>query len=207
MTSTRFKVHNIINIAGKYFYPNEKSQSKHQTLCEEFIIKLYQNTVIILIMILVSYGIAALSGLYAIIFVDPRYTLMGTEIPFVNSSTTMGYAILMSYQFFIALVSLLSNITIEIGVCLVYNAFALMPELIRLRSDELNSELELNGPTNNATVRLRNICLQVHDFNMQVFIEHMLGLQFSCSFVDQFLGICKNVLMCIMCGYSRDLFC
>lgn len=165
MTNDRYKVHNILNIAGKYFYADDKGTSQYHTICEKHVIKLFILTAIILVMISLSYGAAALSALYAIVYVDRRYTFLGTDIPYLDSSDPSDYAIVITIQFIISLISLLSNITIEIGVVLVHNAFELMPVLIRLRSDELSSELNTNGQSLNALFRFRNICLQIQDFN------------------------------------------
>lgn len=165
MTKSRFKVHNIINISGKYFYANDKGTSQYHTICDKYINKLFITSAIILAMISASFSVAGLSGFYAIIFVDHRYTLLGMEIPFVDSNIPSGYAILLMYQVFIAFIYLLASITIEVGVILVHNAYELMPALIRLRSDELSAELNSNGQSFNAMMRFRNICLQIRDFN------------------------------------------
>lgn len=165
ITIDRFKLNNSINIAGNYLYADDKGISRYHTICDKYINKLFITAAVILILLLSSYGITALSELYAIVFIDHRYTLLGMELPFVDSSVPFGYAILMTYQLFISVVSLIANISIEVGVVLIYNAFELMPALIRLRSDELSSELNVNGKTFNAFMKFRNICLQIHDFN------------------------------------------
>lgn len=171
INSDRFKVHNIINIAGKYFYVDEIKPSKYHVASEKFIMKLLQITIIILILILISYGLAALSGLYAIIFVDSHNTFLGTETPFVNSNNHIGHVINIILQLLISCLSLISNITIEIGVCIVYNAFALMPELIYLESQELDDELNMNGTSLKAMMTFRNIVAQTQDYNKLIFVD------------------------------------
>lgn len=168
INADRFKVHNIINIAGKHFYVDDDTKPpKVRAACERFMIKLVQNTTIIVIMILISYGVAALSGLYAIIFVDRHNTFVGTEIPFVYDAVgyDVGYWINIVEQVFASGLSLTSNLAIEIAVCLVYNAFALMPELIYIESQELNAELNLNGMSLIAASKYRNIVMQVQDYS------------------------------------------
>lgn len=166
MTNDRFKVHNIINFGGKYLYANDKGTSQYHTICDKFVIKLYKLTAVILCMICASFGLAGLSGLYAIIFVDHRYTFLGMELPFVDSSNSSGYLILLMYQTIVAFIFLVSSVAIEIGVVLVHNAFDLLPALIHLRSNELSSEINVNGRRSvNVLMRFRNICIQVQDFN------------------------------------------
>lgn len=165
MSSARFKVNNILNFGGKYIYTNDAKPSKYNTLCEEMLVKLIRNTVTVVIAILVSYALVGGGALYAIVFHGARITFLGTEIPFVDGQTNFGFMINLIEQSFLTGISLLSNLTIEIGVCLVNNAFSAIPELIRLESDELNTELNLNGMSFNAKMRVRNIFMKVQDFN------------------------------------------
>lgn len=165
MSADRFKVNNIINFGQKYIYDDTNPNSEYHTLCQEMIVKLVQNTIIIIILILVSYAMVGCHALYVIIIDGKRITFMGTEIPFVDSDTTTGFIINIIVQLFLTWVVIISNITIEIGVCLVHNAFEMIPRLIRFDSDELNIELDLNGMSFDARMRLRNILIKVQDFN------------------------------------------
>lgn len=155
----------MINIAGKYFYIDESEASKHRAVCERYITKLIQNAMTVVILIILSYGITTLNGLYSMVFVDPWNTFLGNELPFIDSKTHVGYGIVIIEQLIRSIVSMISTVTIEIGACIVYNAFTLMPDLIYLDAAELDTELNFNGMTYYAQMRLRNIVLKMQDYD------------------------------------------
>lgn len=165
MSSDRFRVNNIVNFGQKYIYQDDNKPSNYNTLCEKMIVKLIGNTTIIMVSILIAYSIIGCNALYVFIFDGTRLTFVGTEIPFVDINTDTGFLINIVEQFFLTSVSLTANITIEIGVCLVHNAFEMIPSLMQFDSDELKNELQLNGMSSNAKMRLRNIFMKVQDYN------------------------------------------
>lgn len=131
--------------------------------------ELIQNTTITIIVMLNAYAIVGAGALYAIVFHGTRITFVGTELPFVDGQTNVGFVINLMEQSLLTNVSLISNITIEIGVCLVNNAFSTIPELINLESEDLIAEMDLNGMSFDAHMRLRNIFVKVQDFYRYIF--------------------------------------
>lgn len=63
-------------------------------------------------------------------------------------------------------VAFVANMIIEISVCLANNAVKSAPKVFNHASEELSTELKSNGMTLNAKLRVRNILIQVQDFNM-----------------------------------------
>lgn len=103
---------------------------------------------------------------YAIIFQGKRVTLFGTILPFTDIATNSGYAINMMQQCFLGGVGIITNLGLEIGGCLAYNAIEAVPYAFQIESDELTNELRSNGMTSRTALRVRNILMQVQDLNM-----------------------------------------
>lgn len=164
LNEDRFKLNNIVNYGRRYIYEDDATPSKYHSLCEAMIVKLVRNTVIITVLLLTSYAVVGCGALYTIIFGESRITFVGTEIPFVDGNTDIGFLINMMEQSFLTIVSLTGNIAIEIGVSLVHNAFEMIPEIIHYDFEEFNIELNLNGMSLNAKMRLRNIFMKVQDY-------------------------------------------
>lgn len=154
-----------MNFGGKFIYEDDASPSKYHTLCERMIAKLLRNIILISSAILIAHTLAGCGTLYAIVLHGDRITFLATEMAFVDGSTVTGFVINMMEQLLLIFISLTSNFANEIGVCLVHNAFEAIPEVIHLDSEELKTELNLNGVSLNARMRLRNIFMKVQDFN------------------------------------------
>lgn len=164
MSSDRFKVNNIINFGGKHIYRDDRQPSQYHTFSEDMITKLIYHIMGIFVAVLGSFGLIAIGVLYAIVFKGDRVTFIATELPFVDSETNFGLVINLLEQSFLTLISIISNITIEIGVCLVDNGFSAIPQIIYLDSKDLDTELTINGMSFEAIMRLRNIFMKIRDY-------------------------------------------
>lgn len=155
----------LVNYAGKYIYMDDEKPSKYIEHCERMVADLAKSVIIIVPAIIVSYTAMGVGVFYALIFEGKRVALLGIEIPFVDITTDDGYMITLAQQSFVACVSVLGNIAIEIGACIAYNTVSFYPGLIHIESDELKSELESSGMGLGASARVRNIFMQVQDLD------------------------------------------
>lgn len=130
------------------------------------ITKLTQNITIVLSMTLISYGLMGIVTLYMIAIKRQRVTFVGTEIPFTNIQSDIGFVMNLIEQLFLALISLIFFMSVEIGTCLVQNSLGLIPEIIRLDIQKLNKDLRRNGMNMHAKSRLIDIFIKIQDYNM-----------------------------------------
>lgn len=166
MSTDRFKIKNVVNFGSINIYMDTKMPSKYHTLCEVGIKALIKDIVIVGSSIILSYTVFGMGTLYAIIFKRARVTFLGTELPFVDFDTDIGYLINMLQQSFICGIAVMANMAIEISGCLAYNAIEMVPDVFHLESEGLDAELKSNGMSLNAKLRVRNILMQVRDLNM-----------------------------------------
>lgn len=158
-------MNNIISFGGKYFFKDAKQTLTYRLLCEKMISKLTQNIVIVLCVLLISYGLMGIVTLYMIVIKRQRITFVGTEIPFTNIRSDIGFVINLIEQLFLALISIIFYMSVEIGSCLVQNVFEMFPEIIRLDIQNLNEDLERNGMDLHAKSRLIDIFMKIQDCN------------------------------------------
>lgn len=130
------------------------------------ITKLTQNIAIVLSMTLISYGLMGIVTLYIIAIKRQRVTFVGTEIPFTNIQSDIGFVMNLIEQLFLALISLIFYMSVEIGTCLVQNSLEMIPEIIRLDIQKLNKDLRRNGMNMHAKSRLIDIFIKIQDYNM-----------------------------------------
>lgn len=140
--------------------------SKYNDLCERMLRVLIRNIIIIVVTILSSYIIFGAGTIYVIIFEGKRATFLGTELPFIDIDTDMGYAINMSFQSLMIIVAIIGNLSIEITACFAYNAIETVPYLFHLESEQIADELKSNAMSLRAKLRVRNILMQIQDLNM-----------------------------------------
>lgn len=140
--------------------------SKYHDLCEKMLKVLIRNIIIIVAAILFSYFIFGVGTLYVIIFEGKRATFLGTELPFIDINTDLGYAINMIFQTLVTLVAIIGNLSIEITACFAYNAIETVPYLFHLESEQISDELKSSGMNLRVKLRIRNMLMQVQDLNV-----------------------------------------
>lgn len=139
--------------------------SKYYNFCENMIKALIRNVIFTMSAVFISYFTFGAGSLYVIIFKGERVTFLGTELPFFDINTNFGYAINMFEQFVLTVGAVTANTTIEIGSCIVNNSIEAIPGIIRLQSEDLEDDLKSNGMSLSAKHRLRNVLMQLQDFN------------------------------------------
>lgn len=145
---------------------DEVVPTKYRDLAEQMVDRLIKYVFTIVLAITVSYSVFGLGPLYMIVFEGARVTFLGTELPFTDIDTDTGYWMNMIQQAIFCCVAFVANVAVEIAVCLACNAIATVPNVFNVASQDLHTELRSNGMSLNAKFRIRNILIQVQDFNM-----------------------------------------
>lgn len=138
--------------------------SKYNLLCEKMVGNLVKETLTVLGLLITSYVALGLGTMYVIIFQHSRATFFGIEIAFLERDSDVGYAMNLFIQLIMSAVALIANISIEIGECLATNAVEAIPEIIQFDIGEFEIELQSNGMSLIAIMRMRSILLKVHDY-------------------------------------------
>lgn len=161
----RFKLNNVLNFGGRYIYTDDMQPSKYKTLCDKMVEQLLQSTFTIAAMIIIPHLLVGLVPFYLATFQNIRVSVMGIELPFFEPSSGIGYNENLSVQSAFGIVSIGVLLAIGIMVTLMFNNVIAIPELIHLELNNLENELNLNGMTLNAIIRLRNVLMKVQNFN------------------------------------------
>lgn len=161
----RYIVNNVICFGGKYIYKDDKEPTKYNAMCEKMIYNLIQDVIFIVNAILFSYATFLSGTLYAFFYKKTSVTLLGTELPFLDNDSLVVYGINMVIQLIVAGVGILATVGIEVGACMAYNTVETIPELIQLESAELLEELQSNGMSLVAKMRVRNVFMQLQDLD------------------------------------------
>lgn len=160
----RFKLNNLMNVGGKYIYMDEDYTSKYNVVREKLIKKLTRDVVIVVSLVFLAFIIAAIPALYMIVFKRARVTFLGTELPFFEPDSDIGFLLNLAMQGINCVVAITACIAIEIGATLIHNVVYSMPHLMHVDTRELGEEVRTNGMTLAAKVGLRNIFMKVQDF-------------------------------------------
>lgn len=136
---------------------------------KKMINKLIGNIVITMSMILVAYIIGGTYLVYMIIVKGSRVTFLAMELPFVDSNSEFGFWLNISIQSVYAFVGIVGCWTIEISAAIISNSALAIPHLIRVDSEELDRELDLNGVTLAARARLRNVFMKIQDYEKYIY--------------------------------------
>lgn len=118
----------------------------------------------VIFMLLLGFGMFVANVFYLIIFEGARVTIMGTELPFVDKDSDIGFWINILFQVLIGIVGVIACILVEIGAALVVKTVEAIPHLIRVDLEELATDLALNGSTLAAKARLRNVFMKIQDY-------------------------------------------
>lgn len=160
----RYKINRLLNFGGQYIYMDNDQRAELRLVHEKMINRLVQNTVIVVCLIVLAFGMIGAIETYLIIFDGARVTLLGTELPFFDENSNIGFWLNISIQTVIAAVGMCGCLAIEIGAALIFNAILAIPHLIHVDLGELESELNSNGITWLAKARLRNVFMKIQDY-------------------------------------------
>lgn len=165
----RFKLNNLLNFGGKFIYLDNKNLTKYNQICEKNLRKMVKLVITVVAMIVISHALAIIGPIHAFISQNNRVTLMGTELPFFEKDSDLGFMINLCQQTIIGIYAILGNICVEMGPCIINNVVAIIPDLIQLNLNDLSNELETNGMCLSSKIRLRNVLIQVQDFDGYIF--------------------------------------
>lgn len=109
----------------------------------------------------------------SIVFNEPLYshhvqhlpiTPFAINLPFFVKESSAEYAVNMIIQLVWGAYAVIGLSSVEIGECIINNAIAAIPDVIRCSLSEFQDEFKANGMTSKSVTRLRNTCLQIQDY-------------------------------------------
>lgn len=170
IASTRKKLQRLIFFAGEKIYTeiNEDSDPKYISACDKSAIKLLTNTIQTVSIIIFSVLVYWVFPIYSLI-VDSKIELpIPVFILFTDMETCHGILVNLTYQTWIAFVSLGGNVGIEVMTCMLKNTMWACVVAIG-HSCEAVSEIllhKLDSDSDRAYNRLfRNILIKTQDYD------------------------------------------
>lgn len=165
MGKDRFKFHSLLNFAGDYIYEEKRNASKFSVVCEEGAHKMWKSYAVLTCIIVTSMSLVSL-GPMLIFFRDGSWiTPLGTQFPFADKSDIAFYLDL-AIQMTIALIGILTTVSIEMSQVIVNNAVEMSGDVIEFNTDMLSEQMCPIGAMNlESRANFRNIILQIQDFD------------------------------------------
>lgn len=161
----RFKFNSLVNFGGRHIYIDDTKSTEYNKICENNVKKLVQSVAIIVPLVVFGHFLVVLGSLHAYIYEDTRVTPMATHLPYFEKNSDLEFILNLLQQSIIAVYALMGNISIEILTCLLNNAITSIPEFIHLNLNDLNKEISIDNSNLKTMVRLRNVLIQVQDFD------------------------------------------
>lgn len=165
----RFKINSLLNFGGRYIYMDNDQSPKLRLIQEKMINRLIQNIVIIICLMMLAYGLSSIHVAYLIVFEGDRINIFGTELPFVDKDSDIGFWINISIQCTLGIVGFIACLIVEIGALLISNSGSSVPLLLRVDLEEFETELNLNGFSLMAKARLRNAFMRIQDYEKYIY--------------------------------------
>lgn len=196
----RFKLNSLINFPGKFIYIDNTESSKYNKICEESVKKLVKNVVIVISFVILAHAVVVVGPIYAYIFKDIHVTPFATHLPFVEKDSHTEFILNLAPQSVIALSSMIYSITVEIMTCLIDNTISTIPKLIRFNLEELAKMSHKKNSLLILHVHLRNVLIQVQDYNKCVFIlTFLLAFDVFTNFNPFCFQICQGCERYLLC--------
>lgn len=195
----QLKLYTLEMFAGEYFYKSHSESMQYKTLHVKHIDKLFKNLLIVLPMILLSHGICVAAPLYAILFQHIRTTPAGIHLPYFEKDSNLEYTLNMILQTIMAFYLITGDLAIEMASCAINNSIVLIPDLIQYNLNEFQAELKTNGIHIKSIAQLRNVFLQIQDFNWFVKPQTLFVL------LIYFNGFEFGFFFCLFCSYILEV--
>lgn len=167
----RFKFNNLITFSGKYIYAETNSSVRRNRINTKHIDKLLKYFIIQYLSIMMSYQTILTGPLYAYIHDNLRISPLGTHIPFFELNSDAEFYTNMVHQVLIGAYTIFGSVMIELMICIVNRTITAIPDLTSLTLKEFFEEFKLNGINSKSNAQLRNVFLQLQDFNKYVFFH------------------------------------
>lgn len=146
-------------------YASINDATKFEAVCNRSAEQLLKSVFIIIPLITISYSQISLGAFYAY-FVHGRLTTpIGALLPLTSDDSQISFIINSCHQSVMAIFALFGSIGIEVVACLINNAVTLIPEIILLNMNELGRAVATQGWSIKTKVQLRNILVQIQDFD------------------------------------------
>lgn len=161
----RFKMNNIISFSGKYIYTDDITSEKRMAINTKNVDDLLRKIIIIFTSIFFSYQTILIGPIYAYLHDGLRINALGTHLPFFELNSDADFNANMSIDVLIGVFTMVGSYVIELVSAIVNNTISAMPDIIHVGLDEFFDEFKQNGVHLKSIAQLRNVHLQIQDFN------------------------------------------
>lgn len=149
----------------RFKYEDKKGVTKFSAVCEEGAHKMLKSYAILTCIICTSMSLVSLGSMLVFFRHGIWITPLGTQFPFADQSDVAFYTDL-AIQMAIALVGILTTVSIEMSQVIVNNAVEMAADVIKLNVDQLSDQIASMGKMNlSARASFQNIIVQIQDFD------------------------------------------
>lgn len=164
----RFKFRYLGGFGGTYIYSNHHNSIFYKILCVKHIHKLCKNMCTVLTLMLMAHAIITVGPIYSFFFQHILITPMATNLPFFEKDSELEFVVNILIQAIMSIYLIAGTIVIEIGTCFINNVITATPDVIRFHLMEFEHEFKNYGMCIKSIARLRNVFIQVQDFDRLV---------------------------------------
>lgn len=162
--NNRVTINSAIEFGGKYIYIDRLKSPKYRAMCEKYITKLVHHSLFMIFVVATTSLLIGLCTMIEIVIYHRRVTPLGTELPFFEKDSIIGYLVRLFSETLLGLIGTVAIITNEIGAALASNAYSAIPDIINIDAGEIESELHSNGMSSIVSWRLRNVIMKIQVF-------------------------------------------
>lgn len=168
----------ILNVGYLYVHSRAKNNPALEAICKQSVRKTIKTFIILTCVLMTSSNALIFGSIRAFLLDGIWETPLGYHSPFENLSDALYYADL-AIQGFISIVAGLSALGIELGQVVVVDAVEALMAVSVMNLRLLGGQLETGDVFDHMkTAHLRNICVQIQDFNryetIRVDLEYFL---------------------------------
>lgn len=192
----RFQMKSVLNFAGAYIYEDQQTSTRYTLVGVQGFDKMLRSYIILACVIITSMSSVALGPAKIFITQGIWITPLGIQFPFADVSDIAFYMDL-TIQMIVAIIGILTTVSIEYVQVIINNAVELSADVIVLNCDILSEQLEDTQRLKpKSAAMLRNICIQIQDFNQLVFLFCFLVFQmdFEAEFLYVFVVVFSDTL-------------
>lgn len=179
----RFKFFAIENFCVDYFYKCDAESMDYNALRAKHIDSLLKHMLIVLPLMTISHVIVIGAPIHALLFEHTRTTPVGLHLPILEKDSDLEFTLNMTLQAILTFYALVGSVAIEIASCMINNTIKLVPHLFRFSLHEFRHELKTSGMSIIAIAQLRNIFIQIQDYNRFDFRKLMRIYNWRLTFI------------------------
>lgn len=162
----------ILNVGYLYVYKRAKNNAALDAICKRAVQKTMKTFIILTCLLTTSSNALIFGSIRAFVLDGIWETPLGYQSPFADVSDSLYYMDL-AIQAIISIIAALSALGIELGQVILVDSVEALTAVSVMNLRLLGDQLDMGERFNHDKIaHLRNICIQIQDFNRYGFNPH-----------------------------------